>query len=74
MEHFEGSGQKLDMYSQCVVAYARLRSNFTATGTKISNCKNNYDVAHGIGVQNVVLPFFCIQEPIYNLLVIFFLF
>ena len=38
---------------------------------------DNYDrtdVAHGIGVQNVVLPFFCLQEPIYNLLVIFFCF
>ena len=30
------------------------------------------DVAHSIGVQNVVLPFFCLQEPIYNVLVIFF--
>ena len=30
------------------------------------------DVAHSIGVQNDVLPFFCLQEPIYNVLVIFF--
>ena len=30
------------------------------------------DVAHSIGVQNVVLPFFCLQEPIFNVLVIFF--
>ena len=30
------------------------------------------DVAHSIGVQNVVLPFFCLQEPIYKVLVIFF--
>ena len=32
------------------------------------------DVAHSIGVQNVVLPFFCLQEPIFNVLVIFFSF
>ena len=31
------------------------------------------DVAHSIGVQNVILPFFCLQEPIYNVLVIFFI-
>ena len=30
------------------------------------------DVAHSIGVHNVVLSFFCLQEPIYNVLVIFF--
>ena len=30
------------------------------------------DVAHSIGVQNVVLSFFCLQEPIFNVLVIFF--
>ena len=34
----------------------------------------NYDVVHVIGVQNVVLPFFCLHEPIYNVLVIFFCF
>ena len=33
---------------------------------------DNCDVAHCIGVQNVVLPFFCLQEPIYNVLVICF--
>ena len=31
-----------------------------------------FDVAHSIGVQNVVLHFFCLQEPIYKVLVIFF--
>ena len=31
-----------------------------------------FDVAHSIGVQNGVLPFFCYQEPIYNVLVTFF--
>ena len=30
------------------------------------------DVAHSIGVQYVVLPFFCLQEPIFNVLFIFF--
>ena len=30
------------------------------------------DVAHSIGVQNVVLPFFSLHEPISNVLVIFF--
>ena len=30
------------------------------------------DVAHSIGVQNVVLPFFCLQEPIHGVLVKFF--
>ena len=32
----------------------------------------NVDVAHSIGVQNVVLPFFCLQEPIFDVLVIFY--
>ena len=32
------------------------------------------DVAHSIGVQNVVLPFFCLQEPIHDVLVNFFCF
>ena len=31
-----------------------------------------YDVAHSIGVQNVVWYFFCLQGPIFNVLVIFF--
>ena len=35
---------------------------------------DHIDVAHSIGVQNVVLPFFSLQEPIFNVLVIFFLF
>ena len=30
------------------------------------------DVAHSISVQNVVLPFFCLQEPIHDVLVISF--
>ena len=30
------------------------------------------DVAHSIGVQNAVLPFFCLQEPIHDVLVIFY--
>ena len=30
------------------------------------------DVAHSVGVQNVVLAFFCLQETIFNVLVIFF--
>ena len=30
------------------------------------------DVAHSIGVQNVVLPLICLREPIFNVLVIFF--
>ena len=33
---------------------------------------DSYDVAHSIGVQNVVLPLFCLKEPIFNILVIFF--
>ena len=33
---------------------------------------NDYDVAHSIDVQNVVLLFSCLQEPIFNVLVIFF--
>ena len=37
----------------------------------IRQCEG-YDVAHSIGVQNVVLPFFCLKEPIYNVLVIYF--
>ena len=39
----------------------------------VATSKRN-DVAHSIGVQNVVLPFFCLQEPIYNVLVTFFCF
>ena len=45
---------------------------------KIIYCKHNvkmyiyFDVAHSIGVQNVVLPFFCLQEPVFNVLIIFF--
>ena len=31
-----------------------------------------FDVADSIGVQNVVLTFFCLLEPIYNVLVLFF--
>ena len=29
---------------------------------------------YSIAVQNVVLPLFCLQEPIFNVLVIFFCF
>ena len=36
--------------------------------------KHGIDVAHSIGVQTMVLPFFCVQEPIFNVLVIFFCF
>ena len=32
-----------------------------------------YDVAHSICAQNGFLHFFCLQEPIFDVLVIFFL-
>ena len=33
----------------------------------------DHDVAHSIGVQNGFLLFYCLQEPIFDVLVIFFL-
>ena len=43
---------------------------------KLRNSKqksvSSFDVAHSIGVQNVVLPLICLQEPIFNVLVLFF--
>ena len=41
---------------------------------KMVIARESSDVAHSIGVQNVVLPFFCLQEPIYNVFVIVFCF
>ena len=40
----------------------------------LSICANAVynDVAHSIGVQNGFLHFFCLQEPIFDVLVIFF--
>ena len=38
----------------------------------VCKCYQQTDVAHSIGVQNVVLPFFCLQEPIHDVLVICF--
>ena len=57
----------------CWVTYARSKS-FLSFSTPICQCliNNSYDVAHSIGVQNVVLPIFCLQKPIYKVLVIIF--
>ena len=41
---------------------------------KNPNKCGNRDVAHSIGVQNVVLPFFCLQEPIFMFWSFFFCF
>ena len=48
------------------------RMRWFRTSCWIGCIQESYDVAHSIGVQNVVLPFLCLQEPIFNVLVIFF--
>ena len=56
---------------ECLANVARMSRECRETFANYS-CDNRTDVAHSIGVQDGFLHFFCLQEPFFDVLVIFF--